>query len=103
MGINMASETRGQYLLISVERPTAGALVAPGAVRHDLVIVLLAGIIDMILSVAAHAVNLVPGSFFLDSLKNREMTLTALYRGKGLHLHLIRRHLGFGSSLFCLC
>ena len=94
MGINMASQTRDQRFLISVERPAAGALVAPGAVRHDLVIVLLAGIVDMVLPVTAYAVNLVSDSFFFDGLKNREMTLTALYRGKGLHLHLIRRHLG---------
>lgn len=70
VGINMASQTRDQCFLISVERPAAGALVAPGAVRHDLVIVLLAGIVDMILSVAAYAVNLVPDPLFFDGLKN---------------------------------
>ena len=97
--ISMAVQARGQSLVFSVERCARCTHVAPGAFGHDLVIVLLSGIIDVVLPMTAHAVDLVPDTLFLDSFKNGKMTLAALHRGKGFYVHLLRSC----RTLVCLC
>jgi hypothetical protein len=60
-----------------VEWTSAGALVTPNTLRHDLIVVLLPWVVHVIFSVAADTIDLVEASLFLDALEDGVVTLTA--------------------------
>ena len=80
MRICMALETWRKHLVFTVKCPARGTLVAPGAVGHDLVIVIFSGAEDMILSVTADTIDLMFAPFLFNGLKNGKVALTALHR-----------------------
>jgi hypothetical protein len=80
MRIFMALKTWGKHLVFPVKCPARGTLVAPGAVRHDLGIVIFSRAVDMILSVTADTIDLMLAPFLFNGLKNGKVALTALHR-----------------------
>jgi len=98
VGIYMARQTWGQCFIFSMKGPSRRALVTPCTLGHDLIIVLFSGVIDMVLPMATHAVELVLATVLFDGIKHRKMASATFDGRKGLNLHLVGR--GCFCSLF---
>jgi hypothetical protein len=100
--IGMTVQARGQVLVFSVKVPPSRTYMTPRAIGHNLIVILLSGVIDMVFSMATHTVDLMSAARLFDGLKNRVMTLATLYRCQRFNVHLIgglgRRFLFLG---FC--
>jgi hypothetical protein len=68
--ICMADKTRGERLVLSMESPASSALMAPSAVRHDLIVILLSRTKHMVFSMAPDAFDLMLTPFLFNSAKN---------------------------------
>jgi hypothetical protein len=85
----VAHQAGGDCLVFPMKGPAAGTLVAPGAVGHNLVVVVFSGTEYMVFPVTPGAVYLMLPPLLLDRLKNRKVALTALNSRKGLDVHVI--------------
>ena len=90
--ISMAVQARGQVLLFSVKGPPTGTLVAPGTIGHNGVVVLFSRIVNVVLPVATHTVDLMLATRLLDRLEDRVMTLATFCRCQGFDVRLIGGH-----------